>query len=106
DEARCTVEPDRLVAERTERFEIAPGAAAEVEDRERARTFEVSEQGGHVLRDVVILRTRPELLRMAIVVTERHLRRVAQVVGVTRGHVSAAAGRDTSSGVASRRTAP
>src|SRR4029077_17694359 len=56
DEARRGVEPDRLVAEGAKAPEIATGATAEIENRERAWPLEARPQRVHVLADVMVLR--------------------------------------------------
>ena len=53
-ELGAAVEPDDHVAEIAEGYEIAPGAAAEVEDAIRRDTRDGSEQRLDVLADVVI----------------------------------------------------
>jgi hypothetical protein len=63
----------------------------------------MAQQRIHVLRDVVVAGTFPELLGAALVVAERDLREVAQVLG-GEPVVSQEAARDTSSGGANRRT--
>lgn len=59
---RRTVQSDRAVTELRERRQIAPQAAAEVENRERRRTDDALKQRSDVLTDVVVARAFPETL--------------------------------------------
>src|SRR5688572_870747 len=49
DEPLCAVESHGVVPQRTERQQVAAGAAAKVEDRERGRSFDAPEKGLDVL---------------------------------------------------------
>ncbi len=59
------------MAEPRERDEVAPGPAAEIEDRERRRADDVFEQRRDVLADVVVLRAVAKALCVLVVVLER-----------------------------------
>ena len=59
------------MAERGEGAEVAPRPAAEVEDRERRRAFDVPQQRGDVLAHVVVARAGAEVLGVLVVVRER-----------------------------------
>jgi len=61
------------VAERAQRLQVASRPAAQVQDGERRRAFQVPQQLADVLADVVIARAAPELLRPLLVVLERAL---------------------------------
>jgi len=61
------------VAERAQRLQVASRPAAQVQNRERRRAFQVPQQLADVLADVVIARAAPELLRPLLVVLERAL---------------------------------
>ena len=76
---RGAVEPDRDMAALRERLEVAPRAAAEIENRERRRAFDVAQQRRDVLADVVVARAMPEFLRMPVVVRERAAGDVVEV---------------------------
>jgi hypothetical protein len=78
-EACGPVETDCDVTQRRERLEIASGAAAKVEDRERRRAFDVRQQRGNVLAHVVVPRALPEIVRARVVMRERALRDSLQV---------------------------
>src|SRR5262249_61029613 len=88
DEARRAVEADRLVAEGAKAPEIATGATAEIENRERARPFEARPQRVRVLADVVVLRPLAEIVGVAVGGADRPPRNVGGSVaaGHARGH--------------------
>jgi len=71
DELDHAVEADRRVAQRRECLQVAARAAAEVEDRERRRGFDVAQQRIDVLAHVVIARALPELLGALGVMRQR-----------------------------------
>src|ERR1700722_3688295 len=68
---RGAFQADSDMAEIDERLEIAPGPAAEIEDRERRGARDVLQQRRDVLADVVIARTTPEVLGALVVVRQR-----------------------------------
>src|SRR5712692_5557407 len=72
-EARRAFEAYRGVPERRERLEVAPRPAAQVEDAERRLAFDMAQQLGDVLADVVIARAAPEVVRAPLVVLQREL---------------------------------
>ena len=77
-ERRRALQPDRAVTELRERRQVAPGAAAEVENRERRRSGDVLQQRRDVLADIVIARALPEVLRMRTIVLERAIGELLQ----------------------------
>ena len=79
-EAGGAVESDRDVAEPAEIQEIAPRAAAEVEERERPRPLDRRQERGAVLRDIVIPGALPERLGGDVVVGNRAGREVVEIV--------------------------
>jgi len=70
-EARGALEPDGRVPEPGEGREVAPGPAAEVEDPEGRRAFDVPQQRGDVLADVVIARAGAKVFGALFVVRQR-----------------------------------
>ena len=68
------------MTELRERRQIAPGSAAEVEDRERRWSDDVLQQRGDVLADVVVARALPEILRTFAIVLERALGELVQLL--------------------------
>jgi len=62
---------DRLMAERLEHREIAPGPATEVQDAKRRLAFDMTQQGLDVLAHVVIARALPERGGASLVIGER-----------------------------------
>ena len=67
-EGRGAVEPYGLVTEGAEVGEVTPRAAAEVEDRERRRTFDRAQKSRIILRHVVVAGAVAERLRRRFVV--------------------------------------
>jgi hypothetical protein len=69
------------VAELGERLEVAPGTAAQIEDRERWRAANRPQERRDILRDVVVARALPEILGALVVVLQRAPGDVFQVPG-------------------------
>jgi len=74
------------VAALGEGAQVAPGAAAEVEDRVGTGSVEGVEQRIHVLRDVVIAGAGPEVVRRALVVVEGLAGDGVELVGAEARH--------------------
>src|SRR4051812_43480789 len=70
-EARGTLQPDRHVAKTSERFQIASRPTAEIQNGERRSRFDVIQQCGDVLTNVMILRALAKIRGALIVVFER-----------------------------------
>ena len=83
-ELRRTFQSDRAVTELHERRQIAPRAAAEVQDRERRLANNVLEQRADVLADIVVARAFPKALRAPAIVFERAVGESLQILGRQR----------------------
>src|SRR3954465_12035286 len=70
-EARGTLQPNRHVAKSGERFQIASRPAAEIQNGEQRLRFDVIQQRGDVLADVMMLRTLAKIRGALIVVFKR-----------------------------------
>lgn len=68
--------------ERGESLQIPPRPAAEVENREWRFAFNVAQERGDVLADVVVLRAGAEVLRALLVVFERRGGNPGKLAGI------------------------
>jgi len=59
------------MAQRAEGFQVPSRAAADIEDRERRRAFDVPQERGDVLADVVVPGPGAEFFRAPLVMLER-----------------------------------
>ena len=82
-EARGAFQADRDVAELGENLEVAPGSAAEIEDRERRLALDEAQQRGDVLADVVVARALPEFLRAPVVMLQREAGDFFQILRIS-----------------------
>ena len=88
------VQADGAVTERLERHQVAPRAAAEVEQVERRRAVDVAQQGGDVLADGVITCAGPAAGGVLVVMRQREVGDLLQITG-TQAHASATCGSCT-----------
>src|SRR5205814_10520314 len=79
---RSPSRPTANVTEFGKHLEVAPGAAAKIEYRERRHAFDVLQQRPDVLADVVIARALPEFFGTLIVMLEREVGDLFQVLRI------------------------
>ncbi len=96
------VDADRAMAETGENLEVAPRPAAQIENGERRRAYDMAQQRVDVLPNIVILRSVAKFLGALIVVRERLRgnllkveRRQGQVVSLVVSGTIVPAGRGT-----------
>ena len=71
DKTSRTFQTHRQMPTLTERLEVAPGAAAKVENIERRSTFDELQQCVHVLLHIVVACAGKEVLGILVVVVQR-----------------------------------
>ena len=81
-ELRRAFEPDRGVPELGEDFQVAPGATAKIQDGERRLAFDVLQQRGDVLGDVMVAGALPELFGVPVIMLQRDAGNLLQLVTI------------------------
>ena len=72
DEAFRSLDPDRLMAQLAENFQVSARPATEIEYPKRSWTVKALQQRVAILADIVIARALPETVSVGIVVGERN----------------------------------